>query len=119
MAKKRAVYVENPAIAAGVKSVLKQLGISGVKTKRVKRNPGMLGELQEKVRRNVAAGFVDSQGIFHPLRASYDYDPIRVGEKDSGRGRGRKKAKPRKKAKKAKRRNSPARAKTGQFKKRR
>lgn len=32
-------------------------------------------------RRNVAAGFYDDEGIFHPLRASFDYKPARVGER--------------------------------------
>jgi hypothetical protein len=31
--------------------------------------------------RNVAAGFVDEEGIFHPIRASYDYSRKRAGEK--------------------------------------
>ena len=31
--------------------------------------------------RNVAAGFYDEDGYFHPIRASYDYDPSRVGER--------------------------------------
>ena len=32
-------------------------------------------------RRNVAAGFYDEEGIFHPIRASYDYSRKRAGEK--------------------------------------
>jgi hypothetical protein len=31
--------------------------------------------------KNVAAGFVDEEGIFHPIRASYDYKAKRAGEK--------------------------------------
>ena len=34
-----------------------------------------------KVRKNVAAGFMDEDGVFHPLRASYDYSRKRAGEK--------------------------------------
>jgi len=34
------------------------------------------------IRKNVAAGFWDDSG-FHPIRASYDYSPARVGEKRS------------------------------------
>lgn len=30
---------------------------------------------------NVAQGFVDSSGVFHPIRASGDYSPAKVGEK--------------------------------------
>lgn len=29
---------------------------------------------------NIAAGFHDEEGIFHPIRSSFDYDPSRVGE---------------------------------------
>jgi hypothetical protein len=35
------------------------------------------------IRRNVAQGFVDSAGVFHPIRASFDYNPIRAGETKS------------------------------------
>jgi hypothetical protein len=40
------------------------------------------GKLQLKVpvSRNIMAGFYDEEGIFHPIRASADYDPSRVGE---------------------------------------
>lgn len=31
-------------------------------------------------RRNVAAGFYDEDGYFHPIRASYDYSRSRAGE---------------------------------------
>ena len=34
------------------------------------------------IKKNVAAGFWDDSG-FHPIRASYDYDKSRVGEKRS------------------------------------
>jgi hypothetical protein len=30
--------------------------------------------------KNVAAGFYDDEGIFHPIRASYDYKGSRAGE---------------------------------------
>lgn len=32
-------------------------------------------------RKNVAAGFYDEDGYFHPLRASFDYSASRAGEK--------------------------------------
>ena len=32
-------------------------------------------------RRNVAAGFYDEEGIFHPIRASFDYSRSRAGER--------------------------------------
>ena len=38
-------------------------------------------------KRNIAAGFYDSDGKFHPIRASFDYDPGRTGEMRSlGKG---------------------------------
>lgn len=33
-----------------------------------------------KKKRNVAAGFYDEDGYFHPIRASFDYDSHRAGE---------------------------------------
>jgi len=36
-------------------------------------------------RRNIAAGFYDEEGIFHPIRASFDYQASRAGEKSGGR----------------------------------
>jgi hypothetical protein len=30
--------------------------------------------------KNIAAGYYDGNGVFHPIRASEDYDPDRVGE---------------------------------------
>mgnify|MGYP001596291985 CR=1 FL=1 len=40
--------------------------------------------------RNVAAGFYDADGVFHPIRASYDYKPSRAGEPPHQVGRKRK-----------------------------
>jgi len=51
-------------------------------------------------RRNVAAGFYDEDGYFHPIRASYDYNAGRVGEK--GKAKKRKPATKKRAAKKAK-----------------
>jgi hypothetical protein len=42
------------------------------------KNPVALAKLFR--RHNVAAGFYDDEGIFHPLRASYDYSESRAGE---------------------------------------
>ena len=42
------------------------------------RNPG--GKIVPRRGKNVAAGFVDEDGIFHPIRASFDYSPKRAGE---------------------------------------
>lgn len=44
-------------------------------------------------KKNVAAGFHDEDGIFHPIRASYDYDAKRTGESSRGWGYARKGAK--------------------------
>lgn len=41
--------------------------------------------LENPRRRNIAAGFVDEDGVFHPIRASYNYSPGRVGEKSKAR----------------------------------
>lgn len=66
-----------------------------------RKNPG---------RRNVAEGFHDANGVFHPIRHSSDYDGSRAGEggskkKKSGKKKKAVKAKTKKKApkKKAKR----------------
>lgn len=50
--------------------------------------------------KNIAQGFHDAGGGFHPIRASADYDPSRVGESGGGSGkkRGKKKAAPKRKA---------------------
>ncbi len=46
------------------------------------------GEEKTSARRqNIAAGFHDEDGVFHPIRASHDYDPARVGEKRRRRTR--------------------------------
>jgi hypothetical protein len=42
-------------------------------------------------RNNVAAGFVDEEGIFHPIRASYDYDRGRGGDAKRKAAKGKKK----------------------------
>jgi hypothetical protein len=60
-------------------------GIRGTKRNRFRSAPRRM--------RNVAAGFVDEDGIFHPLRASFDYSASRAGE-------GRRGTKPTKKARK-------------------
>jgi hypothetical protein len=41
-------------------------------------------------RGNVAAGFVDEDGVFHPIRASFDYDRSRGGDKPRPRPKKRK-----------------------------
>lgn len=60
-------------------------GIRGTKLNRFRSAP--------RRARNVAAGFVDEDGIFHPLRASFDYSASRAGE-------GRRGTKQKKKARK-------------------
>jgi hypothetical protein len=56
------------------------------------------GRFVRNPKRNVAAGFYDEEHIFHPIRASYDYDPGRAGESRRPR---------KKKAKAAKKRAAP------------
>lgn len=46
-----------------------------------------LRKVAKMLRPNVAAGFYDEDGIFHPIRTSYDYSRSRAGE---GRKRKRK-----------------------------
>ena len=46
--------------------------------------------------RNVEQAFFDASGIFHPIRASADYDASRVGEGPKRRAKPKKKAKSRK-----------------------
>lgn len=41
--------------------------------------------------RNVAAGFMDEDGIFHPIRASYDYSGKRAGEGGRSKAKSKKK----------------------------
>ena len=55
-------------------------------------------------RRNIAEGFHDSKGVFHPIRSSVDYDPsrggdVRKGGKKKKARKAKAKAKPRRKAK--------------------
>ena len=57
-----------------------------------------------KRKRNVAAGFYDEDGQFHPIRASYDYSGSRAGDKP-------KKAKAKAKRKPAAKRKTKAKAK--------
>lgn len=63
------VVIPNPSVARGVKSVLKKMGIK-------------FGS--SKVRRNVQ-GYEDSRGVFHPIRASADYDESRVAGRSKSR----------------------------------
>lgn len=48
---------------------------------------GFGGSIRANPRRNVAAGFYDDVGVFHPIRASYDYSPARAGEKSRGKSK--------------------------------
>lgn len=44
-------------------------------------------------KRNIAAGFYDEDGIFHPIRASFDYDRSRAGDKPKKRAKPKRRAK--------------------------
>jgi hypothetical protein len=57
--------------------------VVGGSTKRRKAN-------SRRRRKNVAAGFYDEEGIFHPIRASYDYAGGRVGERKKKKAKRRK-----------------------------
>lgn len=67
-------------------------------------------------RKNIAAGFHDDEGIFHPIRASYDYDPRRGGDPVR---KGKRKAKRKAAAKPARKRARPAAKKRKATKKKR
>jgi len=56
-------------------------------------------------RKNIAAGFHDDEGIFHPIRASFDYDPSRGGDRPR-KGKRKKKAVKAKPARKATRKRA-------------
>ena len=46
------------------------------------KKSGALAKVRNPIKvKNVAAGFYDSMGIFHPIRASFDYSASRVSEK--------------------------------------
>ena len=47
--------------------------------------------LKANRKRNVAAGFVDEEGVFHPIRASYDYSAKRAGEAKKKRAKANRK----------------------------
>jgi hypothetical protein len=48
-------------------------------------------------RRNVAAGFYDEDGYFHPIRASFDYSGSRAGDKPKKKAAKKKRAKAKRK----------------------
>lgn len=82
---------------------------------RVNPRSGKFTALKGRARkaRNIMAGFHDEEGVFHPIRASSDYDPGRAGE-GSRKGKKRKPAAAKKKAapkKRAKARPAAKRAK--------
>ena len=57
-------------------------------------NPGKI--------RNMAQGFFDQSGVFHPIRSSGDYDSSRVGESKKKKKTTKKRAKATKKSSKKK-----------------
>lgn len=69
----------------------------------VTRNPqGKM--VAARISPNIAAGFVDEDGIFHPIRSSFDYSRERAGEKVKVRGAVKKRKPAKKKAAKKTRR---------------
>lgn len=76
------------------------------------------GRFTPAARRNIAAGFHDDEGIFHPIRASYDYDPSRGGDRPR-KGKPRKKKAAAKKAKPVRKRARPAAKKKAKARKKR
>lgn len=68
------------------------------------------GRFTPAKRRNIAAGFHDEEGIFHPIRASFDYDPSRGGDRPR-KGKRKKKAAAKKPARKKARPSAKKKAK--------
>ena len=69
------------------------------------------GRFVRNPRRNIAAGFHDEEGQFHPIRASFDYDPGRAGESRRPRKKkaaAKKKAAPKKRVKAGAKRKAKA-----------
>ena len=69
--------VVNPAKQVGLN---KWIPASAVRL--VKRGGKIVTQIKNTGRRNVADGFVDSAGRFHPIRWARDYDPSRTAEDD-------------------------------------
>jgi len=57
---------------------LRRIGASAVRS--AGGGTAYVSTKQNPRRRNVSAGFVDEEGIFHPIRASYDYNRRRAGD---------------------------------------
>jgi hypothetical protein len=75
-----------PHTAKGIVALLKK----AVNLDRKLRRSGRRVTVSVGRRKNIAAGFIEEEtGIFQPIRASWDYDPVRAGE--GGRKRKRRK----------------------------
>lgn len=60
----------------------KQIAIFGTPAQKAAlRRSRAARRVNPRRRRNIAAGFHDEDGYFHPIRASHDYSPQRAGEK--------------------------------------
>lgn len=89
------------------------------KLKVMRAQPGRMvrGRFVPGKARNIAQGFHDSKGVFHPIRASSDYDSRRVSV-ESKRPARKKKAKPAPKKKSAPKKKKAAARKKPAAKKR-
>jgi hypothetical protein len=82
------------AAAAATFQPIKRGNPMAKQKRRKKKKNSRRARPRRRMRRNIAAGFYDEDGYFHPIRASYDYKPERAGE-------GRKRRKSRRRVKRA------------------
>jgi hypothetical protein len=67
--------------------------------------------------RNIKAGFYDEEGIFHPIRASADYDGRRAGDRRPKARKAKKRNPPRRRPVARRKKKNTGRNRLGQFKK--
>lgn len=91
----------NPNFLSGLMGRIKEIIPAHAVVRTTDNKLHILKEKNPSRVRNVAMGFVDGSGIFHPIRASGDYSPRAAGEKVS-RGRGKRKSSKRKRSTKSK-----------------
>lgn len=74
-AKRKNARVPKPPYGKWIRAKAVKFNRSGTVQVKALSNP-----TKRRKRRNVAAGFYDEDGYFHPIRASYDYSRSRAGE---------------------------------------
>ena len=107
---------KNTSLASRVKSLIPSKYIPA----KIRRDP-KTGKIKVQISprnlkrnpRNVAAGFYDEEGIFHPIRASHDYKPRRAGEKAKRKPAAKRKRPAAKRKRPAAKRKRPAARRSG------